>query len=174
MLMTQAAVNNAKVLYQLSVERQDVEKAQQLFFMTPKLQETLEDPTIPLAKKYDIIEKVFGLEETPEKITDFVKMMCKLGNIGQMHDIFESFYRYWDEKNHILRAELISAQTATEEEANEAEKLLQSKYPNEKIYLTRKVDESLLGGYVIRTLHKEYDRSYEGRLRQLERKLTRR
>lgn len=172
--MTQAAVNNAKVLYQLSVERQDVERAQELFFVTPKLQEMLENPTIPIAKKYDIIEKVFGLEETPKVLKDFVKTMCRLGNIGQMHDIFEAFYRYHDRQNHILRAELVSAEAASGEDVKEAQELLQSKYPNEKIYLTQKVDESLLGGYVIRTLNKEYDRSYEGRLRQLERKLTRR
>ncbi len=172
--MTQSAINHAKVLYQLSVERQDVENAQKLFFVTPRLQETLENPTISLAKKYDIIEKVFALENTPKKLKDFIKMMCRLGLIGQMHDIFEAFYLYHDNQNHILRAELISASKATEEEAEDARKLLQNKYPDENIYLTQKVDESLLGGYMIRTLHKEYDRSYEGRLRQLERKLTRR
>lgn len=172
--MTQSAINNAKVLYQLSVERQDVENAQKLFFVTPKLQETLENPTIPMSKKYGIIEKVFELEKIPKPVKDFIKMMCRLGYIGQMQDIFEAFYRYHDSKNHILRAELISAVEATDDEAADAQELLQSKYPDEIIYLTRKVDESLLGGYMIRTLHKEYDRSYEGRLRQLERKLIRR
>ena len=43
-----------------------------------------------------------------------------------------------------------------------------------EISLTQKVDETLLGGYVIKTLNTEYDRSYEGKLRELERKLTRR
>lgn len=43
-----------------------------------------------------------------------------------------------------------------------------------EISLTQRVDETLLGGYVIKTLNTEYDRSYEGKLRELERKLTRR
>ena len=34
------------------------------------------------------------------------------------------------------------------------------------------VDESLIGGYVVKVGYKEYDHSYEGRLRQLQRKLT--
>ena len=172
--MTQAAVNSAIVLYRLSVERQDVEKAQELFFKTPQFAKTLENPTIPLAQKYDIIEKVFGLENTPKLMTDFMKEMCKLGNCGYMQDIFEAYYRYWDAENHIVRAELISAGPASAEEVSDAQELLQSKYPNDKISMTQRVDESLLGGYVIKTLNKEYDRSYEGRLRQLERKLTRR
>ena len=79
-----------------------------------------------------------------------------------------------DEKNHIIRAELISAEAATDEEAHDAKALLQSKYPEYEISLTQKVDETLLGGYVIKTLNTEYDRSYEGKLRELERKLTRR
>lgn len=73
-----------------------------------------------------------------------------------------------------IRAELISAEAATDEEANDAKALLQSKYPEYEISLTQKVDETLLGGYVIKTLNTEYDRSYEGKLRELERKLTRR
>lgn len=172
--MTQVAVNNAKVLYQLWAERQDVEKAQELYFMTPMLQDMLLNPTIPMAKKFTIIDKVFELENTPKLIVDFIKTMCKLGNCGQMRDIFEAYFQYWDKKNHILRAEFISAAKASEEEMKEAQELLQSKYPDKKIYFTQKVDETLLGGYVIRTRNKEYDKSYEGKIRQLERKLTRR
>lgn len=173
-VMTQTAVNSAIVLYQLSVNRQDVERAQEIFFMTPKLQETLENPTLSLNKKYDIIQKIFTLENTPKIIIDFIKTMCKLGNCGQMKDIFDAFYHLWDKKNHILRAKLITAKKASKDTVEKATQLLQSKYPGEKIDLTQTIDASLLGGYMIKTLHKEYDRSYEGQLRQLERKLTRR
>lgn len=131
------------------------------------------DLTAHLAK-YDIIEKVYGFESEPKLITSFIKEMVKLGYAAEMNEIFEAYYRYWDEKNHIIRAELISAEAATDEEANDAKALLQSKYPEYEISLTQKVDETLLGGYVIKTLNTEYDRSYEGKLRELERKLTRR
>lgn len=60
--MTQAAVNSAKVLYRLSVSREDVEKAEKLFFMTPQLQKVLTSPVVPAAKKYEIIDQVFALE----------------------------------------------------------------------------------------------------------------
>ena len=170
--MTQAAVNNAIVLYRLAVERRDVEEAQRVYFVTEKLAQTLANPLIPLTKKYDIIEKVYGFESEPKLITSFIKEMVKLGYAAEMNEIFEAYYRYWDEKNHIIRAELISAEAATDEEANDAKALLQSKYPEYEISLTQKVDETLLGGYVIKTLNTEYDRSYEGKLRELERKLT--
>ena len=160
--MTQAAVNNAIVLYRLAVESRDVEEAQRVYFVTEKLAQTLANPLIPLTKKYDIIEKVYGFESEPKLITSFIKEMVKLGYAAEMNE------------NHIIRAELISAEAATDEEANDAKALLQSKYPEYEISLTQKVDETLLGGYVIKTLNTEYDRSYEGKLRELERKLTRR
>ena len=70
--------------------------------------------------------------------------------------------------------ETLTDAIATDEEAKDAKALLQSKYPEYEISLTQRVDETLLGGYVIKTLNTEYDRSYEGKLRELERKLTRR
>ena len=67
---------------------------------------------------------------------------------------------------------IIFADQPDEATRHEAEQLLQEKYPDYKIEMTESVDESLLGGYLIRGFHEEFDRSYEGRLRQLERKLT--
>lgn len=51
-------------------------------------------------------------------------------------------------------------------------KILDKNYPDSEITLTQSVDESLIGGYVVKVGYKEYDHSYEGRLRQLQRKLT--
>ena len=123
--MTQAAVNNAIVLYRLAVERRDVEEAQRVYFVTEKLAQTLANPLIPLTKKYDIIEKVYGFESEPKLITSFIKEMVKLGYAAEMNEIFEAYYRYWDEKNHIIRAELISAEAATDEEAKDAKAMME-------------------------------------------------
>ena len=140
--MTQAAVNNAIVLHRLSVSREDVRRADELYSKTSELQKILTNPEIPLAKKYDIIDKVFALDDTKELMKNFIKEMCKLG--------------YCDEDDN----------------AKQAQDFLKSRYPDYTIELTKTVDADLLGGYVIRAHHKEYDRSFEGRFCQLERKLT--
>ena len=141
--MTQAAVNNAIVLHRLSVSREDVRRADELYSKTSELQKIL------------------------------IKEMCKLGYCDEMRDIFDSYYRIDDEANHILKAELISADISDEDDnAKQAQDFLKSRYPDYTIELTKTVDADLLGGYVIRAHHKEYDRSFEGRFCQLERKLT--
>ena len=53
----------------------------------------------------------------------------------------------------------------------EAKKILDKNYPDSEITLTQSVDESLIGGYVVKVGYKEYDHSYEGRLRQLQKNL---
>ena len=56
--------------------------------------------------------------------------------------------------------------------AEAIQKQLESIYPDEKVVLSEETDASLLGGYVVRVGYEEYDHSYEGKLRRLERKLT--
>lgn len=119
-----------------------------------------------------MIEEIYQDAGLSKVLVNYTKVMCRLGYIEEISDILEAFYLYWDRQNHILRAELTCAGTPKPQEEAEARKILTEKYPDCEIVLTEKEDESLLGGYVIKVHHKEYDRSYEGRLRQLERKLT--
>ena len=84
--MTQAAVNSAKVLYRLSVSREDVEKAEKLFFTTPQLQKVLTSPVVPAAKKYEIIDQVFALETTEDVLVRYMKIMCRIGNMDEIGD----------------------------------------------------------------------------------------
>ena len=101
-----------------------------------------------------------------------MKMMCRIGEIGQITDIFNCYYKYWDERNHILHAEVIYVDEETKKEKASILKQLESIYPKEEIVLSEKTDASLLGGYVVHVGYEEYDHSYEGKLRRLERKLT--
>ncbi len=89
--MTQAAVNSAKVLYRLSVSREDVEKAEKLFFMTPQLQKVLTSPVVPAAKKYEIIDQVFALETTEDVLVRYGMSMCRMGKRTEMQDSLEYY-----------------------------------------------------------------------------------
>ena len=49
---------------------------------------------------------------------------------------------------------------------------LKEKYADYKVILTQEIDDTLLGGYVLRIGNHEYDKSYKERLRQLQEKIT--
>ena len=57
--MTQTAVNSAKVLYDLSVDRKDVNDAEDILSLTPVLKEVLECPVVSLDKKEKVIDDIF-------------------------------------------------------------------------------------------------------------------
>ena len=67
---------------------------------------------------------------------------------------------------------ILAARDQAKEEKEAIQKQLESIYPDEKVVLSEETDASLLGGYVVRVGYEEYDHSYEGKLRRLERKLT--
>ncbi len=108
----------------------------------------------------------------PELLENFMKMMCRIGEIGQITDIFNCYYEYWDKMNHILHAKVIYAMTRQKKKKKQFRSSSESIYPDEKVVLSEETDASLLGGYVVRVGYEEYDHSYEGKLRRLERKLT--
>ena len=167
--MTQKAVNNAKVLYRLNISRSDVEEAHKIFTKAPFLLETLTNPVVSEEAKEVVLDKIARQSGMPELLENFMKMMCRIGEIGQITDIFNCYYEYWDKMNHILHAKVIYADDKAKEEKEAIQKQLESIYP---VVLSEETDASLLGGYVVRVGYEEYDHSYEGKLRRLERKLT--
>ena len=114
--MTQKAVNNAKVLYRLNVLRSDVEQAHKIFKKVPFLLETLTNPVVSEEVKEAVLDKIVRQCELPDLLGNFMKMMCRIGEIGQITDIFNCYYKYWDERNHILHAEVIYADEETKKE----------------------------------------------------------
>ena len=149
--MTRESVNNAKVLYRLSFDRSEVERAQEIYFLSSKLQQVMNNPTIPYEKKADILEKIFSKAGISEKLVKFFQVMCKHNESCEMKDIFKEYYRYKEEK---------------------AKELLSEKYSGYTIDWKKTVDDTLLGGYIVKVGNIEYDKSYRNRLRQLEEKLT--
>ena len=56
MLMTQEAINNAKVLYRLGATRQEADELRELYELTPELLKVLTSPVISIHKKDAVIE----------------------------------------------------------------------------------------------------------------------
>lgn len=170
--MTQAAINYAKVLYELSVDRGCVEAAKKLYDSAPALKEILESPIVPKNKKRKIIDDIFSSDDFPKEWRNFLKIISDYGQIDELEETFQAYYKYWDEKNNILRAELIFSKTPEEEQVEQAKEFLEGKYPDRQTIIRVKVVPENMGGLQIRVDQEEYDWSYEGRLKQLEKKLT--
>lgn len=96
--MTQTAVNSAKVLYDLSTDKDDIKNAENILSLTPVFKEVLECPIVSLDKKEKVVDEIFQRAKLSSVVTNFVKEMCKVGNACELSDIFKAYYDYWDEK----------------------------------------------------------------------------
>ena len=136
--MTQKAVNNAKVLYRLNISRSDVEEAHKIFTKAPFLLETLTNPVVSEEAKEVVLDKIARQSGMPELLENFMKMMCRIGEIGQITDIFNCYYEYWDKMNHILHAKVIYADDKAKEEKEAIQKQLESIYPDERLFFRKR------------------------------------
>lgn len=175
--MTQQAINNAKALYALQTEdtaqdRKILEELLQLIRTVPPLKEVLRSPVISLEKKHRMIDQIAEKGGYPDRIRSFLKRLCDCNETEEFADIVKAYEKLWNEKHRILPVELLFAKEPSEEETGKALQFLKETYPGWKLEPQVVVDSSLIGGSCIRVDNKEYDRSYEGRLRELERKLT--
>ena len=100
--------------------------------------------------------------------------MCVQDEISELMDIITEYHRIWDERHNIVRAQIIFGKEPSAEEQNKVVSEVKDRYSDKEVHEEISVDESLLGGYVVKVGYYETDMSYEGCFRQLERKLIRR
>lgn len=166
--MTQAAMNNGIVLYELGVERSQVEAFRQLVYLTPELFQVLQSPVVDLQKKYHLIDQVFSGTDQPEVLVRFLKVMCRNEMVVELEDIFRAYEQYWDQLHKIKRVHCIYAAAPSEKELDRVKTFLKGRYPDVTLDYKIEIRPKILGGVIIRVGHEEYDWSYEGRLRELE------
>lgn len=165
--MTQTAINYAKALHELNISRESMNAVKELLENVPAICEVLEAPVIPKEEKKRAVDRIF-----PEEVRAFIKLLCDYDRADQLNNICEAYETEYRRIHHILKAEVYSAKPLADEKKQEIEKFLQEKYPDMTYQLSYEVKKKLMGGTVIKAGNMEYDNSYEGRLHQLELKLT--
>lgn len=165
--MTQTAINYAKALYELSISPKAMEEMESIVVKVPQVLEVLESPIVSRKEKHRLIEKLF-----PRETRAFLKLLCDQGRAEEFYGICHAYRREYRRRNHLLEAEVFSADTLTEEEKQKTEEFIRETCPGMTCEVHYKLKPELLGGTLIRIGNVEYDSSYRGRLRQLEQKLT--
>ena len=79
--MTQRAVNNAIVLYELGITSEELQTAREITEKVPALLNVLRSPLVTSEKKHHLIERVFDGSGLPRHLINFYKVMCNDGGI---------------------------------------------------------------------------------------------
>lgn len=169
MQMTQTAINYAKAILELGINRQDLTEAKEIFEGTPELMEALINPAVNVSSKRAIIDRVF-----PKAVRNLIKLLCDNGSVALFYEICEAFADLEVKAADELNAELIYVSAPTEAQLKGIKEKLLRDYGKKEVVLTLTEDKSLISGFIIKVGDEEIDHSVKGHIQELSQKLIRR
>ncbi len=166
--MTQAIKKYANDLKNTGISKELLQQAKDILEAVPQIQVDFENPTVEIAKKHIVIDRVFPME-----IRNFIKILCDNNEFqlfAQICDEFSDLGKDPEKKNDY--AELIYVTEPTEKQLVGIKNFLKKEFKNEEIQIEMKKDPSIRSGFILRVGTKEYDWSEQGRIDQLKQKVS--
>ena len=104
-------------------------------------------------------------------LKNFLKILVEKGRISSLKSIELTFKELLNDKHNIIEGTVISAIALTEKQVKELEEKLSKKY-NKNVTLENEVDQSILGGVLVRLGNTQIDGSVKTRLNNIKDQLT--
>ncbi len=163
----------AKALIQLAQEKGQLEEASKdilsvdnAFENSSEMRVLFRSPIIPTDKKLAIAQKLFDGKLSP-LVYQFILLLIKKGRESHLHEVVNSFVTQY---NVIKGITPVKISTAVKLDAAIVDSLIAGLKREEKldvIDLTQEVDESLIGGFVLRYSDKMIDSSVKRKFKEL-------
>lgn len=129
----------------------------------------LRSPVVRHDKKMSILEKVFKDKVNPVSYSIFT-IITKKNREAIMYSIADEFIKLYDEAKGIVKAQIISAVPLTADLRQEFIKIV-ADATGKTVALEEKLDDKIIGGYVLRVGDRQVDASIRKRLNDLKLKL---
>ncbi|NGM63321.1 ATP synthase F1 subunit delta [Sphingobacterium sp. SGG-5] len=160
-------IDLAKEQGHLEEVKHEIEQVAAVLKASTELQAVLNNPIIKIDKKGSIITALFQDKVRPE-ILSFFHIMIRKGRSGLIYPTTLEFIRAYNEVKGIVKAEVTSASPMSPANLESLQATLAEQIKAD-IILSNKVDESLIGGFVVTVGDKQIDASIAGKLNKLER-----
>ena len=172
MAQSRATIRYAKALFQLAVEQDTLEQSYQDMVLldavcteSKELLLLLKSPIVKTDKKLKILEEIFG-----SKINKVTMSFINILTIKKRENLLalaaSSFIELYKEHNKIETATIISTTPLDETLRTEVINFIK-KNGDKKVELTEKIDESIIGGAIIRMGDKQLDASASREISEL-------
>lgn len=177
MKSTKAASRYAKALLELAIEQNKVEAVAadmkylaQVNNETPDFQVLLKSPVINTPKKIAIFSEIFG--QFDQLSTMFVNLIINNRREFMLAEIAHSFEAQLKSHNGIVPITLVSAVALTDATKKEILEKVQKSIKG-TLEVTEIIDETLIGGFIIRMDDVQIDASIASQFNNLKQRLTR-
>jgi F-type H+-transporting ATPase subunit delta len=129
----------------------------------------LRNPELDPQTKAGLVGELLG--EADELVRNFVRLAAEKGRIGDIEEIARAFDRLMAAEERRMDVELTTAFELSDSEAEAILKQIRAASGRE-VEATRKVDPSLIGGFVLQAGSMRVDASVRGRIEGLRRELV--
>ena len=167
----------AEALFQLSEEENitkeiynELHDVVEVIKNNKELDNVLKSPLVAKNEKTQLIDALFN-NKINNDLKNFLKILVEKGRISSLKSIELTFKELLNDKHNIIEGTVISAIALTEKQVKELEEKLSKKY-NKNVTLENEVDQSILGGVLVRLGNTQIDGSVKTRLNNIKDQLT--
>ncbi len=166
--MTEKSLNYARDLHNNPDASGLLQTAASIIEAVPAIGEELSDPTVSIAKKHVVIDRIF-----PHEIRNFLKLLCDNGDFDLFDDVRTALLESLESKSQqVEKAKLRYVTAPTDEQLAGIKKFLAKEFGNDDIEIDLIQDTALKSGFILSVGTKEYDWSEKGRIDQLATKIN--
>lgn len=164
-------INNASKTYAKSLFETDKTALSDLMTInevinsTDDFMLTMENPTISLDTKYEILDEIFK-KELSEKVLNFLKILVEKNRFNEFGQIVQAYQEEVDKNQNIKRIEVVSAVELSDNQKQKVIEKLQTRL-NKKAEVNWTLDTTIIGGLVIKIDDDVIDTSLKNKLDKL-------
>jgi F-type H+-transporting ATPase subunit delta len=165
-------------MFQLAVEEgvltdvnRDLKLCAYAFKSEPEYLKILSSPVVSVREKQTMLQAVFR-DRCHELVYNFLCLLAEKGRISLFEEIQKDFVERYNRSQNLLDVEVTTCVPLTEELRQKLIQKLQ-RQTGKNVSVTEKVDESILGGVVVKYDNTVIDGSVKNRFNELSKRLHR-
>ena len=173
---TRAAIRYAKAILDIASENKSLDAVNQDMILigstirsNKELNDLVVNPTVSVLDKNQALQEIF--KQSNPITQQLFRLLADNNRFGILEAITEQYNMLFNEVNGIELAQVTTAFPMTPE----LEKKVLAKitaFSNKKVIITNVVDESIIGGFILRIKDQQYNASIAQKLHKLSRELS--
>ena len=174
-MRSRAAIRYSKAIFQIAKEsnnlrniKDDMDSIISAHESSEDFKKLINNTLINYSDRKEILSTV--ISKMNEKTNNLIDLLITNKRLSILYDIAHGFNDIYNRENNIERATVITATPISDKIKTQVLKKLQ-KLSNKSVEIENIIDETILGGFILRYENREYNASFSQRLTKLKSEL---
>ncbi|MAU25510.1 MAG: ATP synthase F1 subunit delta [Flavobacteriaceae bacterium] len=174
-MRSRAAIRYSKAIFQIAEEsnslsniKGDMDSIISAHESSEDFKKLINNTLINYSDKKEILSIV--ISKMNEKTNNLIDLLIANKRLSILYDIAHGFNDIYNQENNIARATVVTATPISDKIKNQVLKKIQT-LSNKSVEIENIIDETIIGGFILRYENREYNASFSQRLNKLKTKL---